>query len=220
MGKQANGLYISAASSLSSVIGVDEVGRGCWAGPLYAAAVILDKPIDGLRDSKKTTRLQRNKLSYIITHQALAYGIGRASVLEIDKHGLTHAVRLAMQRAVKKIKAPYEIIIIDGNFNFLNDMITSQTLVKADTTIPAVSAASIIAKVARDEYMGRQDAHYPGYGFSDHVGYGTAFHRQALQLYGLTPLHRRTVKPIRMLSESLASDATTYNELPKMSIHI
>ena len=118
---------------------------------------------------------------------------------EVDAIGLTAAVRLAMQRAVSHIAAPYKKIIVDGNYNFLHDMQHASCLVKADDHIPAVSAASIIAKVARDAHMAQLAPHYPGYAFERHVGYGTAAHRQALATLGVTDIHRRSYAPVRAL---------------------
>ncbi|HEY5667783.1 MAG TPA: ribonuclease HII, partial [Candidatus Saccharimonadales bacterium] len=134
------------------VLGVDEVGRGCLAGPVVAGAVLLGKTIPGLADSKKLTRLQREKLDVVIRRRAKTFGIGWVSPQELDELGLTAAVRLAMQRAVAEINVPYDKLVIDGNYNFLPDMPGSQCIVKADALVPAVSAASIIAKVARDAY--------------------------------------------------------------------
>jgi ribonuclease HII len=181
------------------IIGVDEVGRGCMAGPVVAGAVLLDKRIRGLKDSKKLTRPERERLDVIIRKKAVAYGIGWASHQEIDKFGLTQAVRLAMQRAVAAITADYEEVIIDGNYNFLQETPRSRCIIKADDSVPAVSAASIIAKVARDNYMTEMATQYPGYKFESHVGYCTAAHRQALLELGLCDLHRRSFAPVRAM---------------------
>lgn len=166
-----------------------------------AGAVLLRMPIAGLRDSKKLSRLQRERLEAIICLEAAAFGLGWVSPAEVDKLGLTQAVRLAMQRAMECITVPYAEIIIDGNYNYLADNPKSRCLVKADTTVPAVSAASIIAKVARDAYMRGIARSYPGYGFESHVGYGTAVHRSALQQLGACDLHRSLFTPIRNLLE-------------------
>lgn len=178
------------------IVGVDEVGRGAWAGPLVAGAVLLDAPILGLRDSKKLTKLQRQRLSAVVLEQAVAYGIGWVSAHEVDEFGLTQAVRLAMQRAVAQIRRPYQQIIVDGHFNFLAAMPHSQAVIKADDTVPAVSAASIIAKVARDTYMAQLPKQYKAYGFAANVGYGTAAHHAALRQVGVSDLHRRSFKPV------------------------
>lgn len=181
------------------IVGIDEVGRGCWAGPLVAGAVILDQPILGLKDSKQLTKAQRQKLSIDIQLQALASGLGWVSAVELDKIGLTQAVRLAMQRALDQIEASYDQIIVDGNYNFLSEEPRARALIKADATVPAVSAASILAKVARDSFMTEQALRYPNYGFEQHVGYGTALHLQKLKQFGFCHLHRRSFKPIQAL---------------------
>jgi ribonuclease HII len=187
------------------VVGIDEVGRGCWAGPLLAAAVILNpKQLDfngnkwKLLDSKKMSKLQRAVADVQIRKAALSYGIGWVTPSEIDQLGLTKATQLAMRRAIDKVDIPYDRIIIDGNYNYLSDIPMTETLIQADNTIPAVSAASIIAKVARDTFMTEQAALYPEYGFDNHVGYGTKRHIEALLLYGVTPIHRKSYKPIKV----------------------
>lgn len=179
------------------IVGIDEVGRGCWAGPLVAGAVLLGAPIKGLKDSKKLSKLQRERLDAEIRVSAVAFGLGWVPAEEIDQVGLTEAVRLAMERALAAITVPYEQLIIDGNFNFFADNPKSQAVIGADNTVPAVSAASIIAKVARDKYMAEAALTFPGYGFEKHVGYGTAVHSLALKVNGLTVLHRRSFKPIQ-----------------------
>jgi ribonuclease HII len=191
------------------IVGIDEVGRGCWAGPVVAGAVVLhDKNlIAGLTDSKLLRPRQRQQLSEIIHSQAVGVGMGWVSAAELDNVGLTAAVRLAMQRALQALQAlpslagaPQQDIVIDGNYNFLADNPLARTLVKADLSVPAVSAASIVAKVARDTWMTEHAAKlYPDYGFEAHVGYGTARHLEALQRYGITPLHRKSFKPLREL---------------------
>jgi ribonuclease HII len=185
------------------ILGIDEVGRGPWAGPLVIGAVVLNgPPIEGLTDSKKLTARKRETLAETILKQS-AYGLGWVDASEIDKVGLSAALTLACRRAVEQVKVPYHEIIIDGTVNFLNG--TSKgpyvtTLKKADLLIASVSAASIIAKVARDDYMAAQEEVYPGYRFDSHVGYGTAAHRAAIERLGLTPLHRRSFAPIRALA--------------------
>lgn len=195
------------------IIGIDEVGRGCWAGPLVAAAVLLnpDTPIVGLRDSKQLSARRRAELSEHIHQTAVAVGIGWVWPEAIDISGITMAVKTAMTAALGALEKDLSErkgyvtsaeIIIDGSFNFLPERADVTTLVKADATVPAVSAASIIAKVARDTYM-QTTAHinYPEYGFDRHVGYGTAAHQAALANYGVTDLHRRSFKPVRRLVE-------------------
>lgn len=184
---------------MSLIIGLDEVGRGCWAGPLVAGAVLLQQPIDGLKDSKQLSRRQRECLEVIIYEQAASTGLGWVSPTEVDDLGLTVAVGLAMQRAMAQIKADYDEIIIDGNLNFLKSDPKSRALIKADASVPAVSAASIIAKVARDRYMQTIASQYPQFGFERHVGYGTAEHLLALKTFGITPEHRQSYRPIRLI---------------------
>jgi ribonuclease HII len=182
------------------LVGIDEVGRGCWAGPLVAGAVILRRPMPGLRDSKQLTKLKREQLDLIIRKSALAFGLGWALPEEIDALGMTAAHTLAMERALSEIKVPYNEIVIDGRINFLKNNPKARCLTKADLFMPAVSAASIIAKVARDRYMTQMAQRFPVYGFETHVGYGTAVHQQALKLHGLCDLHRRSFKPIQALA--------------------
>lgn len=184
---------------MKAIVGIDEVGRGCWAGPVVAAAVLLGKPVTGLKDSKKTTAKQRQLLTGLVQATAASYGIGWASAEYVDQHGLTQAVRFAMQQALDQITQPYGKVIIDGSFNFLADNQKTETLIKADDTVPAVSAASIIAKVARDAYMAEQALNFPGYGFERHVGYGTAAHSTALRALGPCQLHRMSYKPLKAL---------------------
>jgi ribonuclease HII len=180
-------------------VGIDEVGRGCWAGPLVAGAVLLAKPIPGLRDSKKLSKLQRERLTVLINAQALGIGLGWVSSGEIDTIGLTAAVGLAMRRALAQITVEYDEVIIDGSFNFLADNPLTSTLIKADDLVPAVSAASIVAKVARDNYMAELALLLPNYGFEQHVGYGTAAHIMALKTFGVTDHHRKSYNPVAAL---------------------
>jgi len=183
------------------ILGIDEVGRGPWAGPLVVGAVVLGSvPIEGLADSKKLTKKKREELNDVILREAAGHGLGWVSAKEIDSIGLSAALRLATVRAVEQVKTPYQEIIIDGTINFLADTTKGRyvsTLAKADHLIPSVSAASIIAKVARDNYMAKQDAVFPGYEFSRHVGYGTAIHRAAIAAHGITPLHRLSFAPLK-----------------------
>lgn len=188
------------------VMGIDEVGRGCWAGPLVAGAVILPPNLTlskvrpwKLADSKVMSRAQRLLADQHIRKEALAFGLGWVSAQEVDQLGLTKAVQLAMQRAVDKINHDYDQIIIDGNYNFLPHEPLASCLVKADATVPAVSAASILAKVARDTYMELIAEAFPAYGFDTNVGYGTSVHRKALQQHGVTQHHRTSYKPIKAL---------------------
>lgn len=181
-------------------VGIDEVGRGCWAGPVVAGAVILQEPITGLADSKVLKKKQREQLAAQIHQQALAIGLGWVDAATIDRVGLTTAVKWAMQQALEQITANYDEIIIDGNLNFLTDNPRARAIIRADATEPAVSAASIIAKVARDKYMAEITANYPQYGFEKHVGYGTALHIERLKIHGVSKLHRQSFKPIKAFS--------------------
>ncbi len=180
-------------------VGIDEVGRGCWAGPVVAGAVILKKPIKGLKDSKKLTKQQREVFALQIHAEAQAIGLGWVAASDVDELGLTEAVRLAMQRALEQITTEYGEIIIDGNLNFFPENPKARAVIKADDSVPAVSAASIVAKVARDNYMADIAGEYPDYGFPSHVGYGTALHLERLKLHGISDLHRLSFKPVKAL---------------------
>jgi ribonuclease HII len=182
------------------IIGVDEVGRGSWAGPLVVGAVMLDigAPIARLQDSKQLTKSAREVLAKQIEACAKTYALGWVWPSEIDELGLTAATALAIERAIEEVPI-HDYIVIDGSVNFLPENHKVVTLVKADNQIPAVSAASIIAKVARDNYMAEQALLYPDYGFELHVGYGTARHKKALISHGITALHRHSFQPIRQL---------------------
>lgn len=192
------------------LLGIDEVGRGPWAGPLVVGAVILGSNNTNLQlwqdltDSKKLTARRREELSSIILKHAVT-GLGWVSAAELDHYGLSASLKLATRRAVKRVlrqKVPFDEIIIDGTVNFLRDTPLANkvsTLKKADLLVKEVSAASIIAKVARDHYMTQLAQTYPVYGFEKHVGYGTAAHRVALLKYGPCPEHRRSFRPITEL---------------------
>lgn len=180
-------------------IGIDEVGRGCWAGPLVAAAVMLQQDIVGLNDSKVLSKKRRDQLAEKI-HATADVGLGWVSAFDVDKLGLTEAVRLAMQRAIDGITSPYESVIIDGNYNYLSHLPGTEAIIKADGSIPSVSAASIIAKVARDNYMRTLPEQYSVWEFDKHVGYGTKLHRDLLIAFGISDLHRTSYKPIRALT--------------------
>ena len=189
------------------ILGIDEVGRGPWAGPLVVGAVILGgAEIDGLDDSKKLTKKRRETLDEVIRQQAAAWALGWVSAGELDDVGMSQALRLATRRAVKQVQAQckeknlaFDEIIIDGTVNFLADTALERyvtVMAKADGLVPSVSAASIIAKVARDQFMTEQDAVYPGYGFASNAGYGVAKHRAAIERLGVTPLHRLSFAPL------------------------
>lgn len=207
------------------ILGIDEVGRGPWAGPLVVGAVVLENPQDdlweSLDDSKKLTAKKRELNSHLILENAKATGLGWVEASEIDTIGLSKALRLATMRAIcdsLKVESPKQIadfdkiirsanelpfseIIIDGTINFLKETsLESITTIlpKADSKIKEVSAASIIAKVARDNYMIKLSEKYPEYGFDKHVGYGTKKHKEALEKFGPCPEHRRSVKPVAL----------------------
>jgi ribonuclease HII len=175
------------------VCGIDEVGRGCLAGPLVAGAVILPthwkKP---LKDSKMLTESARVELNEYILQKSLANGIGWVENTEIDEIGLTEAVKLAYLRAIEDMDAGFSLAVIDGNYNYLDEFGVAQTLVKADQKMSCVAAASIIAKVARDNYMREKSTEYNLYDFENNVGYGTKKHREAVSAHGITPLHRKS----------------------------
>lgn len=181
------------------IVGIDEVGRGCWAGPVVAGAVMLTTGVPGLKDSKKLSKLQREKLTLAIQKSGALIGLGWVSPSEVDEIGLTKAVQLAMDRALQQIADPYDEVIIDGNHNFLAHVADTRAVIKADDTVPAVSAASIVAKVARDNFMTELALQYPGYGFERHVGYGTAAHLAALGELGVSNVHRKSYNPVRAL---------------------
>lgn len=196
---------ILAAEGL--VAGVDEVGRGPLAGPVMAAAVILGPhhDIEGLADSKKLTPLRREQLDVLIRTRALSWSLGLATVDEIDRLNILQASLLAMQRAVAGLNCRPQCVMVDGNHCPALDM-TTVAVTGGDSKIAAISAASIIAKVARDRYMLDMDAVYPGYGFVRHKGYGTPEHLAALQSLGITPIHRRSFSPVRENLESASSN--------------
>ena len=197
------------------ILGIDEVGRGPWAGPLVVGAVILGgAEIDGLDDSKKLTKKRREALDVEIREKAAAWALGWVGAQELDNIGMSEALRLATRRAVEQIQAQcrqqnlaFSEVIIDGKVNFLRGTALEKfamTMPKADGLIPSVSAASIVAKVARDQFMAEQDAVYPGYGFTSNAGYGVAKHRAAIERLGVTPLHRLSFAPLAKYADNKA----------------
>lgn len=180
--------------------GVDEVGRGPLAGPVIAAAVILDSnhKIKGLADSKTLSEKKRNDLAILIKQYSLAWAIGRAEVSEIDSINILQASLLAMQRAVAKLMPCPEHVLVDGNYPPKLHC-SVEAIIKGDQTVAAISAASIIAKVARDAEMVELSKKYPGYGFERHKGYPTKAHLVALNSKGVTPIHRRSFGPVKKL---------------------
>lgn len=184
------------------VIGIDEVGRGCWAGPVVAAAVGFSSRLPaGLNDSKKLTAKRREVLDIDVRNYTTYVGLGWVWPREINELGLTKSVKLAMERAYDDLPGhtTETEVIIDGNINYLKDVKTSRALVRADGSVSEVSAASIVAKVARDNYMQEIALNYPQYGFDSHVGYGTKQHIEALNQHGILPIHRLNYRPIQKI---------------------
>ncbi|MYJ76374.1 MAG: ribonuclease HII [Gammaproteobacteria bacterium] len=180
------------------VAGVDEVGRGPLAGPVVAGAVVLDprRGIKGLKDSKELEPERRAELATVIRERAMAWALGRAEVVEIDRINILRATLVAMRRAVEALAAEVRVAYIDGNMAPVIDGCATVTVIGGDAKIPAISAASIIAKVARDAEMVCAAERFPGYGFESHKGYATAVHLAALKRLGPTPLHRRSFAPV------------------------
>ena len=178
--------------------GVDEAGRGPLAGPVTAAAVMLDpeRPIDGLRDSKKLSAAARERLADEIRECAVAWCVAEASVEEIDQLNILQATLLAMQRAVAGLSRAPDDVWVDGN-RCPNWAWRSQAVVKGDDKVAAIAAASILAKTERDHFMRRLHDDYPDYGFAQHMGYGTAVHLAALKAHGACPQHRRSFAPVK-----------------------
>lgn len=185
------------------IAGVDEVGRGPLAGDVVTAAVILDpsNPVEGLRDSKKLSESRREELAIIIREKAIAWSIARASVAEIDELNILQASLLAMKRAVEALTPQPGYVLVDGN-RLPQWSYPSEPVVKGDDRVPAIAAASILAKVQRDNELVALEQQYPGYGFAAHKGYPTAAHLHALQSLGVTPVHRRSYAPVRRIIEA------------------
>jgi ribonuclease HII len=186
------------------VAGIDEAGRGPLAGPVVAAAVIL-RPgcrIDGVADSKALSADERGALSVSIRRDALCFGIGWADRAEIDALNILQATFLAMRRALLAMTLTPDHVLVDGNqlpyLGGLGKTLTARAIVGGDATEPAISAASILAKTARDSYMNHMDTLYPEYSFATHKGYGTPAHQRLLELHGPCPLHRRSFAPLRL----------------------
>ena len=182
------------------VCGVDEAGRGPLAGPVSAAAVILDPhyPIEGLADSKQLSQQQRDRLAIIIRERALAWAVAYADVVEIDQLNILQASLLAMRRAVLALHIQPQQVLVDGLY-CPQTGIPSQAIVKGDSKVAAISAASILAKTARDALMLELHEQYPHYGFADHKGYPTAAHLAALREHGASIVHRKSFRPVREL---------------------
>jgi ribonuclease HII len=196
MSRQAIELHLGPLG----LCGVDEAGRGPLAGPVVAAAVMLDpeRPIAGLRDSKKLSAAARERLAAEIRLRAAAWCVAEASVAEIDQLNILQATLLAMQRAVAGLAIAPDEVWVDGN-RCPNWEWRSQAVVKGDDKVASIAAASILAKTARDQFMCRLHQDYPAYGFAQHMGYGTAAHLAALKAHGACPQHRRSFAPIKLL---------------------
>ena len=191
--------------------GIDEAGRGPLAGPVYAAAVILDpqRPIQGLNDSKKLSEQKRDALAVLIKERAIAWAIASASVEEIDSLNILQATMLAMQRACAALSVLPQQALIDGNRVPKGLACPAQAIVQGDALVPAISAASILAKTARDADCLELHARYPQYSFDRHKGYGTALHLQKLQQHGPCPAHRRSFAPVRKCLQATAPEQST-----------
>jgi ribonuclease HII len=201
MPKSAKAQQTSLVWDVSGLIaGVDEAGRGPLAGPVVAAAVILDdrQPIRGLTDSKKLSAKRREALFDEIRAKALCCSIAQSSVEEIDTLNILQATLLAMRRAVMGLRLPPKLVLVDGNRLPVLDM-RAEAIVKGDDKVPAISAASILAKFSRDRWCMEYHQHFPHYGFDQHKGYGTADHLAALRQHGPCPEHRRTFRPVTEL---------------------
>ncbi len=199
------GLEFCDAPAEEIIAGVDEVGRGPLCGAVITAAVILDpdNPIAGLNDSKKLSEKKRDALFDEIIEKALSWSIGRAEVEEIDRINILQATMLAMQRAVAGLSVMPTLVLVDGN-RTPDFGVAARAEVKGDGRIAEISAASILAKVVRDREMVELDRQYPGYGIAGHKGYPTKVHMEAIKKLGVTPIHRRSFKPVR---ECLHDDA-------------
>ncbi len=186
------------------VAGIDEAGRGPLAGPVVAAAVILrpGRPIDGIADSKVLSPDERAALNLVIRREALCFGIGWADRAEIDALNILQATFLAMRRALLAMILTPDHVLVDGDklpyLGGLGKTLTARAIVDGDATVPAISAASILAKTARDSYMNHMDTLYPAYSFATHKGYCTPDHQRRLELHGPCPLHRRSFAPVRL----------------------
>ena len=192
------------------VAGVDEAGRGPLAGPVIAAAVVLDdsRPIDGLRDSKQLSSRQRRVLARLIRQRAICFAVALATPVEIDEKNILQATLLAMRRAVDRLPTTPTHVRVDGNQSFRSDdeplRYEIETVVRGDQTVASISAASIVAKVCRDRLMLRWHRAYPAYGFDRNKGYPTRLHLRALEEFGPSPIHRCSFAPVVRAQERLA----------------
>ncbi len=193
--------------------GVDEAGRGPWAGPVVAACVILDKDLpflDEINDSKQLTQKKRQKLYELIKSNSV-YGIGMASNKDIDRFGIVKSTQLAIERAIENMPQKPDFLLIDGRDRF-ELPIKYKTIIKGDSKVKSIAAASILAKMWRDEFMGLMADMYPGYGFEKHKGYGTKEHIKALEKFGVSPIHRLSFKPVKAIYEE-------FKKKPRLLLH-
>lgn len=184
--------------------GVDEAGRGPLAGPVVAAAVVLDgrTRIPGLQDSKRLTARQREEVAELVRRRAASWAVAEATVEEVDRLNVLHAARLAMRRAVEKLSVPPSMILVDGRWGVAM-AVPQRVVVGGDATVACIAAASVLAKVERDRLMVELDRLYPGYGFADHKGYACPAHLEALRRLGPSPVHRRSFAPVRAMVPDL-----------------
>lgn len=189
--------------NIKTLAGTDEAGRGCLAGPVVAAAVILKKPILGLNDSKVLKKSERIKLREIIEQEAIAFAVAFISPKVIDDINILNASILAMQNAVFQLKVMPAMLLVDGNRFKTIEGIAHQTIIKGDSIYQCIAAASILAKTYRDEYMDEMHLEYPNYGWNTNAGYPTKKHREGITQYGITHLHRKTFRllpnPVKLL---------------------
>lgn len=201
-------LDLFSLDQFNFVAGVDEVGRGCLAGPVVAAAVILDpeRPIKGLRDCKKLAPHRREELAVEIKEKALAWSVAEVGPEVIDEINILQATLKAMKLAVESLTLSPDFVRVDGN-RLPHWKWMSEAIVKGDDLVPEISAASIIAKTTRDAYMVKMAQLYPYYGFEHNVGYGTEDHIMALKAHGITPIHRKTFAPVKEVLHAVQSDS-------------
>lgn len=190
------------------VAGVDEAGRGPLAGPVVAAAVVLDgrSRIPGLQDSKRLSPRQREEVAEAIRRKAVSWAVAQATVEEVDRLNVLHASRLAMRRAVEQLSVRPSVVLVDGGWGLVTDL-PQRVVVGGDHTVACIAAASVLAKVERDRIMVELDRAYPGYGFAQHKGYACPAHLEALRRLGPSPVHRRSFAPVRTLGLDLWPDS-------------
>ncbi|MDR7530837.1 MAG: ribonuclease HII [Armatimonadota bacterium] len=190
------------------VAGVDEAGRGPLAGPVVAAAVVLDarSRIPGLQDSKRLSPHQREEVAEAIRRRAVSWAVAQATVEEVDRLNVLHASRLAMRRAVEQLSVRPSVVLVDGGWGLVTDL-PQRVVVGGDGTVACIAAASVLAKVERDRIMVELDRAYPGYGFAQHKGYACPAHLEALRRLGPSPVHRRSFAPVRTLGLDLWPDS-------------